>query len=119
MALDLLVKLVAAPEVTGRLVAPHLSDGVARVGADRPGHDEYELVRLIRYGQTAELFDLLAGRRCVDRLPPLALEDEAPAVLPGHHVAPAFAPRFAEVLDPRVAPPLHEPQAEALEVARI
>src|SRR5262249_46170992 len=99
-------------------VAPYLSDGVARVGADRSSHHEDELVRLFRYRQIAELFDLLAGARLVKRLYPLALEDEAPPILPGHHVTPAFASRFAEVLDPRLPSPPHEPQAEALEVAR-
>jgi hypothetical protein len=48
----------------------------------------------------------------------LALKDEAPAILPGHHIAPSFAPRLPEVLGPGEALALHEPQAEALEIQR-
>src|SRR4051812_14537117 len=117
MTLDPLVKLVTAPEVAGGLVAPALPDCGARVGADPPRHYEHQLVGLILYGQAAELFDLLAGVGRSERLHPLALEDEASSGLPGPPAAPAFASRFAEVFDPGEAFALHEPQAEALELA--
>src|SRR5204863_488839 len=97
VALGPLIQLVAAPEVTGRLVAPLLPDGAARVRADHSGHHEDQLVGLILRGQAAELLDLLAGVGQSELPHPFTLEDGAPAVLPGHHVAPAFAARFAEV----------------------
>src|SRR6185295_12093946 len=118
MALDSFVKLISGPEITCIVISPGPPGSASGVGADRLRDHEDQLVRLLLGRQGTELLDL---RTCVRRsecLHPLALEDDAAAVLPRHHVAPALAPCLAEMLGPRVALASYEPQTEALEVER-
>src|SRR6185369_1316719 len=118
MALHQSVELASSPEVAGLLIAPSHAGGFAHIGGDRPRHDEHQLVRLVRNRKAAELLDLLAGVCRAERLHPFALEDEAPATFPGHHIASALPSRLAEMLRSLKAFAEHQPKAETLEVER-
>ncbi len=116
MALDHRIQHAPGPEVAGRVVPPLHPRGLARLGGDRPRHHEHQLVRLVLHRQATQFPDLPESVRRGERLHPLALEDEAPAVLPRHHVAPTLSARFPRMLGPLEALGPDEPQAQALEV---
>jgi len=118
MALGPFVQLVPGPEAAACFVAPGCSGGLPGFCTDGLRHHKHELVRLVLGGQAADLFDLRTSVRYVERLYPLALEDDTPIFLPGNDVTPLLAPGFAEMLRVRIALTLHKPQAETLEVER-
>ncbi len=102
--------------MAGLRIPPSSSNLLAGVCADSTRHYEDQLIGLLVDRQLPEFLDLLLRIYGGERQHTLALEDEAPAILPGHHITPAFAPRLAEVLGTIEALTPNEPQAEALEI---
>ncbi|HXU29757.1 MAG TPA: hypothetical protein VN851_04185 [Thermoanaerobaculia bacterium] len=115
---DLLVELIAAPEVAGCLGSPLFPEGLARGNSYRAGHHEHQLVRLLLDRQGPEFCDLplaLGGGKSPN---PLTLKNPASAVLPTHNVASAFTPALTKMLNRIKLLFPDEPQAEALELSR-